>query len=230
MLAAAATLPLAGAEPAEEMRSKTRDLYMKYAQSPASQDSPSLKAAAEELLVMPVARAESRPAAPTTAPASTSRPAQPDPVAQAPAAPTTTAPEIDPATIKALTTAPGADVSLLAATADGLFVEGRLASAAAIYEALANQPCEPETLAWVTYQLGNCRRKTAPDAAAKLYDKVRQEAADSPWRDAAEASLRLLEWKQTQDLSALLEAGKPGAPEVKKPAEPAIGLGRSKSE
>ncbi|MCY2931781.1 MAG: hypothetical protein NTV86_20280 [Planctomycetota bacterium] len=213
-LAAAAALPLAGAEPAEEMRAKTRDLYMKYAQAPATQESPSLKAAAEDLLVLPVRRPETRPIspAPTTAPAT--RPQEPTP----PPAPAVALPhEVDPVALKALASAQGIDVSLLAATADGLFTEGRLTSAAAIYEIITNQPCEGETLAWARYQLGNCRRKQAPESAVKLYDKVRQEAADCPWRDAAEASFRVLEWMQTQQLSALLEADRPAAGEPAKP-------------
>ncbi|MCY2926194.1 MAG: hypothetical protein NT031_12275, partial [Planctomycetota bacterium] len=105
ILAAAAALPLAGAEPDLDMRTKTRDLYMKYTQAPAGQDSPALKAAAEELLDLTARRAESRPAAPTTAPAS--RPAPIDLVAQAAPASQPARHELDPAAIKALATATG---------------------------------------------------------------------------------------------------------------------------
>lgn len=213
VLALAAALPLTGAEPTEDMRAKTRDLYLKYSQAPAGQDSASLKAAAEELLTLPMRRAATQPvpAAATTAPAS--GPAQASVVVAA--LPPATH-ELDAAAIKALAAAPGADLSLLVAIADGLFMEARLVNAAAIYEIVTNQPCEPETLAWATYQLGNCRRKLAPESAVKLYDKVRQEAGDCPWRDAAEASFLLLEWMQAQQLPTLLSVN-----ELAKPAGPA---------
>ena len=220
VLALAAALPLTGAEPTEEMRAKTRDLYLKYSQVPAGQDSLSLKAAAEELLTLPMRRAATQPvpAAATTPPASGSAQA---PTVQGSAVVAALPPaphELDAAAIKALAAAPGADLSLLVAIADGLFMEARLANAAAIYEIVTNQPGEPETLAWATYQLGNCRRKLAPESAVKLYDKVRQEAGDCPWRDAAEASFHLLEWMQAQQLPTLL-----GVNELAKPAGPAAG-------
>ena len=91
---------------------------------------------------------------------------------------------------------------------------------------LAARPGDPETAAWATYQLASCRRKQAPDAAVKLYDKVRQESPDCPWRDAAEAGFRTLEWIQVQKIPSATELAELAAPPA--PTPPALKAPTSK--
>jgi hypothetical protein len=201
IVTAAAVLPLAAAEPIEGTRLKARALYLKYAQAPDDESGPGLQESIDRIPVLPARRPETRPAANPPATRPSTRPAD----LPVPAAPSRR-PEMDPKVLKQLGERRGGDLSILVAMADALFTEGRVRSAEAVYEAAMNQPSDPETAAWILHQLATCRRQHDPDGALPLYDKVRQEPADCPWRDSAEAAYRVLEWMRNEKLPSLVES------------------------
>ncbi len=208
----AAAMPLA-AWSAEPVENKARQLYLDFAQAPATGPDDSLQASVDRLKAQSVQRA----AAPATSQATAIAPAEP--IASQPARDILSSEMIE--TLKRI---PAGQQQNLLSVADALFIGNRSAQAAAVYEALMAQNPPPPTRSWVLYQLANCRRATDSSGAMVLYLRVVKEHPDCPWAQAAEATAKLLEWKQASAVQELLESSRQVSLELTAPpaSRPAV--------
>ncbi|MCE5279987.1 MAG: hypothetical protein ABFD92_04345 [Planctomycetaceae bacterium] len=208
----AAVMPLA-AWSAEPIQKQARQLYLDFAQAPTTGPDDSLQAGIERLKAQKVHRP------------SVTAATQEALVASAPSATAPAREILSSETIEALKLIPPSQQQNLLAAADALFDGGHLPQARAMYETLMGQNPPAATRAWVLYQLGNCMRGVDPRGAAALYDQVIKDHADCPWAQAAQASARLLEWKQASAVQELLDSSlqislQLTAPPASRPAEP----------
>ncbi|MCE5326319.1 MAG: hypothetical protein LLG01_07865 [Planctomycetaceae bacterium] len=210
MMAAAMPLAAWSAEPAQS--DKVKQLYLDFAQAPASGPDNSLQASVDRLKAQRVQRAAIPAAATSQAATDLAMP-----LASQPARDALTAETLD--TLKRIP--PSQQKNLLAA-ADGVFNDGHLPHARAMYEAVLAQNPPAPTRAWVLYQLGNCVRAADPRSAMALYNQVVKEHGDCPWAQAAQASAKLLEWKQASAVQELVDSsGRISLQLTSRPAAPA---------
>ena len=96
------------------------------------------------------------------------------------------------------------DIADPAALADALFQAKHPDLAAAFYERATKGPGTPQTKAWVLFQMANCSRETQPQAALKAYDALVAEHPGSLWSDIALVQKGILAWRNTNNLTVLL--------------------------
>lgn len=120
---------------------------------------------------------------------------QTQPATQPATQPSPTTQPADP--LASLKTVEAQKLSEPLAAADALYVNGRLAQAADLYEAALTRDIDPDSRAWVLFQLANCRRADDPETARGLYRRVTAEHGASPWAPLAQVQERLIEWRQT---------------------------------
>lgn len=135
------------------------------------------------------------PSAPETAPAATSQPA---------GKPTTRPAEISKETLAALRILTARGVVAPAMLAEAFFFDGRLDSAATFYEMALATEDDPIEKAWMLLQIANCRVGMDPQAASAAYGKVTTEHADTLWSPIAQIQKALIDWRHTDELTALL--------------------------
>jgi len=83
--------------------------------------------------------------------------------------------------------------------AEILYRSGQISAAAGLYQHALKQNENIGTLcsedeAWIIFQIANCLRNENPELADKMYKKLIQQYADSPWVDLAKARDKLLNW------------------------------------
>jgi len=103
-----------------------------------------------------------------------------------------------------------------AALADALFLAGHPDSAANFYGMAAKGEASPKEKAWLLFQAANCRRKTDPQAALKVYDTLVAAHPDTLWGAIALVQKGIVEWRRTDSLAVLLK-------EIEKQNEPSSG-------
>ncbi len=181
-------------------------------------------------------------AAPPTAPPAEA-PGAEDDAPEAPAAP----PSLTADQLAALRALPLEAIDRPVTVADALFMGGFRDEAHTLYERLlareretaaeAARAAPPAGLAdeaaeraarkaaaarraWLLFQMGNCRRASAPEDAIALYGRVVAEYPESAWAPVAQATRTLLEWRRTSPRAkaapAALAAG-PATSDVETP-------------
>jgi len=92
-----------------------------------------------------------------------------------------------------------------AAVADALFQAKRPDLAAVFYDRAIKGKSAPGKKAWLLFQAANCRRKTKPQAALKVYDALVTAHPDSLWSSIALVQKGIVEWQSTNNLETLLQ-------------------------
>jgi len=136
----------------------------------------------------------------TTRPATT-QPANPT---TRPAMPATTQPSVMTSEIKERIRKLNS-IADPAALADALFQAKHSDLAALFYDRAIKGKTTPKTKAWVLFQAGNCRRKTNPKVALKAYETLVAAHPDSLWSSIALVQKGIVEWQNTNNLTALLK-------------------------
>ncbi len=153
------------------------------------------------------------PLAATTAPLAPTQPA-PTQVAVAtsqPASQPSSAPAVakmDPNVLENLKKAPSQGAAGLMPVADSLFGEKQYAAAYTLYEQAFKQATTDDNKSWALFQMGNCMQESDANAATALYKRLAAEFATSPWAAPAAAQAKLIDWRQSPNMQAVLEASK----------------------
>ena len=92
-----------------------------------------------------------------------------------------------------------------AALADALFQAEHPDLAAIFYDRAVKGQSTPKKKAWVLFHAGNCRRKTNPQVALKAYDALVAAHPESLWSSIALVQKGIVEWRNTNNLTALLK-------------------------
>jgi len=92
-----------------------------------------------------------------------------------------------------------------AALADALFQAKHPDLAALFYDRALKGRTTPKLKAWALFQAGNCRRKTNPKVALKSYETLVAAHPDSLWSSIALVQKGIVEWQNTNNLTALLK-------------------------
>jgi hypothetical protein len=90
------------------------------------------------------------------------------------------------------------------AVANGLYDEGRLADAAEFYRIAADAQPKGQRQAWLLFQMANCQRRIDRQGAAQTFEALRGAYPESCWGRLAAAQKRLIDWRQTNRVDALL--------------------------
>jgi hypothetical protein len=97
------------------------------------------------------------------------------------------------------------DVADPAALADTLFLGGYPQAAAHFYEMAAQKETDSEEKLWLLFQVANCYRKVDPQAATKARGELASANADCVWSSIAQVQEQLVQWRNTENLDALLK-------------------------
>jgi len=92
-----------------------------------------------------------------------------------------------------------------AALADALFQAKHSDLAVLFYDRAIKGQTTPKEKAWLLFQAANCRRKTNPQAALKAYNTLVAAHPESLWSSIALVQKGIVEWQNTNNLTALLK-------------------------
>ncbi|MFP4107412.1 MAG: hypothetical protein ACLFVU_15195 [Phycisphaerae bacterium] len=111
---------------------------------------------------------------------------------------------IDEKTLELLEKAPRKGLSDPVSLADALFRDKRYRAAFIYYEMAAGDEQAEYDFAWLTFQMANCKRKTAPEEAREYYELLFRNHGDSYWAKIAKSQDSVLQWEEKNDPSKLL--------------------------
>ncbi len=92
-----------------------------------------------------------------------------------------------------------------AGLAEALRLGGHPDRAADFYDMAMGNTSDPKEKAWLLYQSANCLRQKNPSAALKKFQKLLAEYPNSLWAPLAQAQAQVVEWRQTNNVTALFE-------------------------
>jgi hypothetical protein len=92
-----------------------------------------------------------------------------------------------------------------AGLAEALRLGGHLDHAAGFYDMAMKSTSDSKEKAWLLFQSANCLRQKNPSAALEKFQKLLTEYPDSLWAPLAQAQAQVVEWRQTNNVTALFE-------------------------
>ncbi len=92
-----------------------------------------------------------------------------------------------------------------AGLAEALRLDGHPDLAADFYDMAMGRTSDAKEKAWLLFQSANCLRQKNPSAASKKFQELLAEYPDSPWAPLAQAQAQVVEWRQTNNVTALFE-------------------------
>lgn len=119
--------------------------------------------------------------------------------------PTSRRTQIPPKLLALLKTGAKTGVADPAGLAEALRLGGHPGLAADFYDMAMGRTSDEKEKAWLLFQSANCLRQKDPSAALKKFQKIVTEYPDSLWAPLAQAQAQVVEWRQTSNVTVLLE-------------------------